>query len=237
MLEFFLSQQEKITRIQKNSHSIDELKEQCEKIILSKNFQSHLPQILDENKELNLIPHFIPDEDYCHLFQNKKSPFNTEKEKLSEKIFALFSSPLSDNWKEIMARKGDGYFALRTGFYQDEYEIYKSILMGFQGLTIYVTGLDCFQIQYLTEVARDFSFSILFVVHNKDELKLVLETDAPYLLFSTFEKKNFSIKSCILYNLSQFVPKTASLFAMSSCHILQDKKILSELGYRGLIVS
>ena len=73
-------------------------------------------------------------------------------------------------------------------------------------------------------------------MHNREELNLVLETDAPYIIFSTYQKKNFSMQVSLLYNLSQFVPKSANLFALSSREILKDKKNLEGLGYSGLIV-
>ncbi len=186
--------------------------------------------------QIKIIPHYISSEEYTSLFHISPQIDFPEKEKISE-IFAVFSSPLNEDWKEVMACKGDEQFAIRTGFYRDEFEIYQSILMGFQGLTIYVAGLDLFQIQYLTEIARDYLFSLFFVVHNKEELNLVLQTDAPYIVFSAYKSKNFSIHTSIFYNLSQFVPKTANLFALAPREVLKNIKNFENLGYSGLIVS
>ncbi|MES2613843.1 MAG: hypothetical protein V4591_00340 [Bdellovibrionota bacterium] len=230
LLEFFLAQQEKITQLQLATQSVDEIKIQCEKITTYK--KNTFSQFLQVSNEIKLIPHRILDEDYAKLFMKNSDTFLDDS-----LLFAIFTSPLNDSWKEILACKAEDSFAIRTGFYRNEFDIYQSILFGFQGLTIFVSGLDVFQIQYLTEVAREYAFSLFFVVHDKKELNLVLETDAPYIVFSAFEKKNFSKNTSFLYNLSQFVPKSANLFALAPWEVTKDKKILQELGFCGLIVS
>ena len=254
MIDFLLESQAKMTIAQKQVCLLDEIKEECLNLIANKKNKSSFSQIIETQDKLKIIPHYIPDEEYAFLFkENKKKSSILSSSHLSspglqmsspgltggsiENVFALFTSPLNQNWQEAMTCQGDEQFAIRTGFYQDEFDIYQSILMGFQGLTIYVSGLDVFQLQYLTEVARDYSFSLFFVLHNKQELNLILQTDAPYLVFSVFQKKDFSIQNSLLYNLSQFVPKSANLFALATQDVLKDKKSLVEMGYCGVIIS
>lgn len=236
LLNFLIESQKNITQQEKELQPIEDLKIQCDKIISNKKFIPALPQILAASTEERIIRHHILDPEYFNLFHCMKERKFFQQEKISDNIFALFTSPLDESWKESMACLGDEQFAIRTGFFQDEYEIFKSILMGFHALTIYVTGLDYFQIQYLTEIARDYLFSLFFVIHSKEELNTILETDAPYFVFSTYQKKNFTVNPSLLYNLSQFVPRTANLFALGPSNLVKNKNELADLGYCGLIV-
>jgi hypothetical protein len=232
-LNFLLSQQNKISVLLKECESIENIKLICEEKF---SHSAQLRSCLFKNKlteSFLVINHFIPDKDYHFLFQT------TQEEKfiqnLSDSFLAILTSTLSNSWQDIISRLSDHQFAIRTGFYQDEFEIYNTLLMGFHGMTIYIDGLDIFQIQYLTEIARDYFVTLFFVVHDKYELNLVLETDAPNIVFSTYNKKNFSFNQSILYNLSQFVPTTANLFALGPKYILNDKSNLIELGFNGAI--
>ena len=231
LLKFLLEQQKKLVENQKQTLPLENIMSQCEPYLSNQNNNKFL-HLLTES---NTILHHVLDEEYFNLWKvkSKDGEINVQ----NEKIFALFTSPLNENWKEIMATKGDYQFAIRTGFFQDEYEIYHSILMGFQGLSIYVLGLDVYQVQYLTEIAREYSFSLFFIVHNKDELNIVLQTDAPYIVFSSYEAKNFDLNVSFLYKLSQFVPKSANLFAIGNEELVKNKSKLLNLRYSGFFIS
>ena len=236
LLSFLIEQQAKLSLMQKELVVLSELKSQCEQFLFEQKKVPSFSSLLNLNNDLSILPHYVLDTDYYPIFHKKQQELSQNEDRALEKIFALFSSPLCDRWKEVLICKGDDQFALRTGFYQDEFDIYQSILMGFQGMTLYTEGLDVYQLQYLTEIARDYSFSLFFVIHNKQELDCVLETDAPYFILSSFDKKNFSKNNTPLYHLSPFVPKTASLFAMGPTDLIKEKKELALLGFSGLIL-
>ena len=234
MLDFFIQNQAKISSFQKDLLDLEEIKEECLIKVRTKNKLNKLETYIDfSSSEIKLIPQLIPDPDFQKLY--KINSFELQREKQDSSLTSLFSSPLCEKWKESLACKGDNDFLIRSGFYQDEIDIYESILLGFDGLTLYVSGLDIFQIQYLTEVARDYYFSVFFVIHTKAELDIVLKTDAPYFIFSCYEKKNFNIDMSFLYKTSQFVPKSASLFAMVPEEVLKNKSTFKDLGFCGLI--
>ena len=195
MLDFFIQNQAKISSFQKDLLDLEEIKEECLIKVRTKNKLNKLETYIDfSSSEIKLIPQLIPDPDFQKLY--KINSFELQREKQDSSLTSLFSSPLCEKWKESLACKGDNDFLIRSGFYQDEIDIYESILLGFDGLTLYVSGLD---------------------------------------IFSCYEKKNFNIDMSFLYKTSQFVPKSASLFAMVPEEVLKNKSTFKDLGFCGLI--
>lgn len=142
-----------------------------------------------------------------------------------------FYFPLNYSWKDFITRKNENIFTFRTGFFNHEYELYDSILLGFDGIFIYCQDLDKYKIQYLVEIGRDFHFPIIFIVHNKYELQTLLETDAPYLAISGYSALNFSFETSVFFQLASLVPKTANLMAWAT-KIEESKQLLHKNGYK-----
>lgn len=234
ILNFFLEQQKKLTHLQMNECSLYNKKKLADNYFLRNKFKlnfNHKIEQKQEKKILNslFIPHYILDQDFCNLFHTKhKVHENIQK----EDIYCLFTSPLNEDWLETISIKYEDSMILRTGFFNEEYEIYDSILHGFDGMFIYCQGLDKYKIQYLTETAREYHFTLIFIIHNKNELQTLLETDAPYLAISSYKANNFELDISIFFQLSNLIPKTANLMAWSG-KLEDDKKLLlNSIGYK-----
>ncbi|BBH52320.1 hypothetical protein [Fluviispira sanaruensis] len=239
MLDFFILQQKNITKIKENYIPLTELKEQCEIYSMNKKNLNSFAQIMLEEDSLNnqnckIIPKIIPDSEFRPLFSINNLSFQSS---IDEKIFTLFTSELSSDWKDLMICKSDENFVVRSGFYSSEYDIYESILLGFNGIILYCKGFDKFKIQYFTEIGRDFHFSIFFLILSKQELLTVLETDAPYFPIFGFNPHSFSLDFSLLVNLINLIPKTAEPIAYVG-KVSNDKiKFLQDIGYKYIIRS
>lgn len=240
ILNFFLEQQKKLTYLQMEKCSLSEKRTLVDHYILRNklklNFEHKMEQLHQQNTLATQshfnplsIPHYILDQDFCNLFHTKyKDHENIQK----EEVYCLFTSPLHEEWRETISIKYEGSMIFRTGFFSEEYEIYDSILHGFNGLFLYCQGLDKYQIQYLTEIAREYHFTLIFLIHNKNELQALLETDAPYLAISGYKAHNFEFDPSIFFQLSNLVPQTASLMAWTGKLENVKKSLLYQIGYQ-----
>ena len=240
ILSFFLEQQKKITNLKIKECSLFDKKRLADNYFSRNkakiNFQQKLEQKLENSifkKKDNLssvvIPHLIVDQEFCHLFQAK---FEIQKNIQKEDIYCIFTSPLSEEWIEVISIKYEDSLIFRTGFFEQEYEIYDSILHGFDGMFVYCQGLDKYKIQYLTETARQYNFTIVFIIHNKYELQTLLDTDAPYLAISGYKAHNFELDTSVFFQLSNLIPKSANLMAWAGKLKNDKKKLLNDIGYK-----
>lgn len=180
------------------------------------------------NEAFHTIPNYIIDEQFTVLFNSKKSQMT---DTISEEMYCLFTSPLNETWQDFLFAKSDSSFIFRTGFYSQEYDIYDSILKGFDGLFIYCDEHDVYQIQLLTEIARDYNFTLIFLAHNKRQINTILETDAPYIAISGINSGSLKQENHNLIQLANIVPKTAKLMAWTKKITPHEKRILHHLGY------
>lgn len=222
-----------------NQLSISEIKDQIKEqkiTFLKKNIfsiliEEKLKKNINPNSPLEnylCIPNMVLDNSFSTLFNSNE---NLSSNNINDDLYCLFTSPLSDSWKEILLFKPENSFIFRSGFYSQEYEIYDSILNGFDGLFIFCNDQDKYEIQLLTEIARDYLFTLIFVVSNKKQLNTVLETDAPYIAISSLNPITLKQEIQNLIQLANLVPKTATLMAWTKKIDKNEKKLLSQLGY------
>lgn len=228
-LGFFLEQQKKLTYINQNNCSLHIKKKLAENFFLKQKYKFNFEHKLENINTYLLIQNYINDQDFCRLFQAQYNNYNFI---VNNDIFCIFTSPLQNNWLELISSKQESTMLLRSGFFNNEYEIYESILFGFNGMFIFCQGLDKYKIQYLTETAREYFFTLIFIVNNKKELNTVLETDAPYLTISGYSAHTFKVETSIFYQLSSLIPKTTTLMAWSKKLDESKIKLLNEIGYK-----
>ncbi|WP_338635425.1 hypothetical protein [Spirobacillus cienkowskii] len=236
LLNFFIEQQKKLTQIQKLDFSLQLKKEQAESLItknkLNFNFKLKIENLLQKNEfsqNFVTIPNYVTDSEFSSFFNTKTI---SSDDILINEIYSLFTSPLQENCNDFLLYKNDDCMVFRSGFFSDEYDLYESMLLGFDGMVVYSYGMDKYKIQLLTEIARDYHFTLMFIVHNKQEIREVLETDAPYIAISGFNPKTFEVDFSHFVHLSQYIPKTTNLIAWSG-YLDNSKKIfLKDIGYK-----
>jgi hypothetical protein len=237
-LHFFLEQQNKIIEFYLKEVSLSEKRNQAEIFYLRKknllSFEHQIESFFshEENSKIKknqmIIPNVVLDQSFCDLFRVSQ---NFESSPLLNEIYCLFSSPIDFSWKNKIAMKSENSFVFRTGFFNHEYAIYDSILLGFDGLFVYTKNLDHFKIQYLLEVGRDFHFPLIFIVQTKKELQTVLETDAPYFVISGYASLNSRKDLALLCQLSNLIPQNSYLMAFCGHLEKKEKNLLHALGY------
>lgn len=235
LLDFFLQNQVKISTTEEQIISIEKARSKCQEFLSSQEQNSSFSHFMRDCSDFKKVPHFISDTEYQPIFGKNYQDISVQSA-FQNDVFAIWTCAWNENWKEYLSCKTSSQISIRTGFFQQEWDIYASLLMGFQALTIYTTGLDHFQIQYLTEVGRDYGMAILFVVHNEIELRVVLETDAPYILVSSLHPKNFSHNPQPLIQLSPHIPKTMKAFLLGQTQHLSETTQLEEFGYKGILL-
>lgn len=232
ILKFLLEQQNNINSIFYKNQNVFDLREKCEHHLSLKKrnhlFSNYFKNI-KETDEIKIINNYIFDKNYLNLIDSKeKAPIESNL----ECIFGLFTSQLCKKWQEHLILKGDNYFAIRTGFFSNELDIYDSILNNFDGIALFVSGKDSYQIQYLTEIGRDFSFPIIFIAQNKQEVLSILNTDAPYFAIFGFEQENLSPNLKQVLSLYNLFPKTTYPIAFTNNVNKEKVTVLKNLGYK-----
>ncbi|WGL60583.1 hypothetical protein QEJ31_03075 [Pigmentibacter sp. JX0631] len=231
ILQFFIEQQKKITNYQKHQLSIIDIRRKTEeyfnKNLIDTCFSLKIEQKINSSSSIT-IPNFISDEDFSKLFQTERN-FNAIN--TSDDLFCLFTSPISLDWKEYLIHKSNNSLVFRTGFFTEEYEIYESIIHGFNGLILYCFSQDVYEIQLLTEIAREYKFTLIFLIHDKNQLFTVLESDAPYFAISGINSCNFKNNIQNLIKLISFIPSSAKKIAWINKLEKKEKQILQQVGY------
>ena len=120
--------------------------------------------------------------------------------------------PLLLEFAQHLARRNALF--LRTGFLSSEFEVHESVLMGFRGIVLYATLLDEFQIQFLTEVCRDFKTCLVWAVDSEETLKRVLKTDAPYLSIAALPNEKGERNLSFLQKMIPKIPNTCPRVAV-----------------------
>jgi hypothetical protein len=245
-LDFFIEQQRKLSQLKYDSMSLEAMREHTSLSLASQPRRVRWAQFIERAEGLLRLPFEVSDEEFAPLFyrQGEKKKQGDRQSSSDGKAFSsaacgkvIFTSPLSDQWQSSLLRKSVLDFYIRAGFYQSEWDIYETVMLGFDGLLMYASGLDVFQMQYLTEIARDYQLSLFFILHSKEELKQALETDAPYFVLSAFSPKNFSYDPAFLVKTIPHIPKTASLLAFGSGELQKKQEIFTQMGYSGLILT
>jgi indole-3-glycerol phosphate synthase len=113
--------------------------------------------------------------------------------------------------------KASQEFPIRSGFFQEEYNIYESFLLGYQGLFLYASTLDHYEIQYTQEIARDLQMLLFWVVETKEELSKVQKTDAPLILISLRRQPSLNQALQFLIRSYEKTPSKKFMF----CHLFQ----------------
>ena len=131
------------------------------------------------------------------------------------------------------AKYGNQVFLLRNGFFQSEFDVLESAALGYDGICIHAQGLDHYEIQYLTELCRDFRLSLVVWVDSEETVDTALQTDAPYLGINAMHAEDFSDNTIQLTRLAQRIPSTCTRLAW--LRQTPDKRTLATAGIRGFV--
>lgn len=123
---------------------------------------------------------------------------------------------------------------VRSGFLSSEFDVLESAAFGFHGVTLHARHLDHFQIQYLTELCRDYKMSAVVIADSEATLGRVLETDAPYLGVWGYGARDLMRDFSVFDKLSCRLPSTCVPFAFYPNVADSDRELLRVLGFRAV---
>ena len=111
-------------------------------------------------------------------------------------------------------------------FIIDEYQIYEARAAGADLILLIAALLKKEQIQSFLEITKSLKMLALCEVHNKEELRKVLQTSAQIIGINNRNLDTFQIDLKTTENLVPFIPKTKLIISESGFHTSEDLKTL-----------
>lgn len=202
LLDFFIQSQEKITHIKDKRRSLLEIREHAFKETENTSYLIKSLKTALEDQACHSIYEDILDRDYKKLFNKINASYSNSSNSFS----CIFTALTEFQSYQVNKEKQNTDFAIKHGFFTQEYDIYEAKIEGFDAITIYVKPLDHFKIQYLTEIGRDYKISIIFTICDTQDLEKVMKTDCPYLMIFALNPKTFKQCSHNVIDLMTHIP-------------------------------
>lgn len=117
---------------------------------------------------------------------------------------------------------------LRKDFIIEEYQIYESILAGADAILLIASILDEGQSKDFLELSRELGMSVLFEVHNEQELERALKIEAPIVGINNRDLKTMQIDLNTTLRLRAMIPKDRIVVSESGIKTREDVKRLEE---------
>lgn len=126
-------------------------------------------------------------------------------------------------------------FLLRFGFFESERDVYETVLLGYQGLTVFVRNLDLYQAQYFAEVGRDFKMSVILMVDSIAALETVLQTDAPYIGVWAYQEGTMQLNWDFVLRALESIPTACMPIVFGPNFTDAQKQMLRSLRCKGIV--
>ena len=117
---------------------------------------------------------------------------------------------------------------LRKDFIIDEYMIYESKAIGADAILLIAAILDREQMRDYFTLANELGLSVLFEVHNDEELQNALFCKARIIGVNNRDLKTFKVNINTTIKLREYVPKDCIFVSESGIHTKEDINILNK---------
>ncbi|MFH0947741.1 MAG: indole-3-glycerol phosphate synthase TrpC [Elusimicrobiota bacterium] len=125
---------------------------------------------------------------------------------------------------------------LRKDFIIDEYQIYESRYFGADAILLIAAILDIEKIKKFLKIANGLTLSAIVEVHNEDELKKVLETDAEIIGINNRNLSDLTVDLSTTYKLAPKIPKDKIVVSESGIKTKQDIKRMKDAGLNAVLI-
>lgn len=125
---------------------------------------------------------------------------------------------------------------LRKDFIFDEYQIYESRLFGADAILLIAAVLDDEQLDKFDEIASDLGLSVVFEVHNREELDRVLKLEPNFIGINNRDLTDFSVNLKTTSELANEIPPDCLIIAESGIATNEDMKYLRGAGANAVLV-
>lgn len=149
---------------------------------------------------------------------------------LTEENFFLGSD---ENLKFI--RKKSDKPILRKDFIVDFYQIYEAVLLGADSILLIASILKENLSKFYKE-AKKFKLEPLVEVHNKEEVKIALDSNCEIIGINNRNLNNFNTSIEVTKNLISNIPKDKLIVAESGLLKIEDIEYMKSLGVNGVLI-
>ncbi len=125
---------------------------------------------------------------------------------------------------------------LRKDFIYDEYQVYESAAYGADALLLITAILEPGQLKKMMTVSRSLGLGCLVEVHNKDELKIALDSGAEIIGINNRNLKTFEVDLNTTRSLLPFIPEDKIVVSESGISRREDIKRLEKWGVDAVLI-
>lgn len=125
---------------------------------------------------------------------------------------------------------------LRKDFIVDEYQLYRSGILGADAVLLIAAILDKETLKHFIDICKCIKLDAVIECHNEDEIKMALEAGALIIGVNNRNLKDFSVDRSLSANLRKAVPEDILFVAESGFETAQDAKKAAESGADAILV-
>ncbi|MDR0920084.1 MAG: indole-3-glycerol phosphate synthase TrpC [Oscillospiraceae bacterium] len=125
---------------------------------------------------------------------------------------------------------------LRKDFIIDEYQVYESRLYGADAILLIASILDDEQLERFDDIATDLGMSVVFEVHNKEELERVLKFNPLIVGINNRDLKDFSVNLKMTEELAGEIPPECLIISESGIKSNEDMKFVRNYGANAVLI-
>lgn len=125
---------------------------------------------------------------------------------------------------------------LRKDFVIDEYQIIEAKSIGADVILIIAAILDAAEVKRLTKLAHSLNLEVLLEVHNEEELKVNLDSNADLIGVNNRNLKTFEISLDVSKRLYPLIPKEVVKVSESGIDKVEAIIELRKIGFQGFLM-
>ncbi|PIU82847.1 MAG: indole-3-glycerol phosphate synthase [Elusimicrobia bacterium CG06_land_8_20_14_3_00_38_11] len=125
---------------------------------------------------------------------------------------------------------------LRKDFIVDEYQIYESRYFGADAVLLIAAILDIEKIKKFLKIASELNLSAIVEIHNEEELKIALNTDAKIVGINNRNLSDLTVDINTTLNLREKIPGDKIIISESGIKTSQDIEKLKNIGINAVLI-
>lgn len=125
---------------------------------------------------------------------------------------------------------------LRKDFIIDPYQIYQSKLLGADAILLIASILSEKELNNFQCIAQEIGLQCLVEIHNKDELAVVLSTQADIIGINNRNLQTFETKLENTEKLIEMIPTDKTVISESGINTRADMEYIRHLGVNGVLI-
>lgn len=150
---------------------------------------------------------------------------------ITEEDFFLGSLSYLERIKKIVTRP-----ILRKDFIIDEYQIYESYLSGADAILLIASILERDQSERFLTLSKELGMSVLYEIHNEEELENALEINAEIIGINNRDLKTMSIDLNTTLRLKPLIPSDKVVVSESGIKSREHVRLMEEAGIDAILV-